>query len=372
MQTHKTNNIAGLILLVSLWICTPGCADTSRNTRQERSLRPAPAAAPATLSGRMEQPGNKEVFTRGDYIEVVVSFPDLAGDISSVDLLIDGKKTEFNGNVPGSLQVNSSGQPVGTRRINVMIGFDDERTETYSVDIVLKSDLIPEKYSYRIINSYPHDIRAYTQGLVYEGGYLYESTGQYGQSTLRKVDLETGAVLRSLNLDRDLFGEGLCVHDGRLYQLTWKSRVGFIYDIETFRLISRVYYDSEGWGLTSDGTNLLKSDGSNIIYILDPQYFSETGRIEVFDNEGPVDNLNELEFIDGLIYANVYLTDNIVIIEPETGRVAGVIDLTGLLDKQYHHSRIDVLNGIAYDHENERLFVTGKNWPRLFEIELLN
>jgi glutaminyl-peptide cyclotransferase len=368
MQKHE---IAGL-LFFSLLLCAPGCAETSRNASQERAQRPAPVAAPAALSGRVEQPGNKEIFTRGDEIEVVLALQDDAGQVSSVDVLIDGRNVDFTGNVPGTLMVNSSGQPAGARRVNVRLGFEDNRIETYAVDIVLKSDMTPGKYSYRIINSYPHDSRAYTQGLVYEGGFLYESTGQYGQSTLRKVDLETGTVLRSLNLDRDLFGEGLCVHDGRLYQLTWKTRVGFIYDIENFRLISRVHYDSEGWGLTSDGTNLLKSDGSNIIYILDPQYFSETGRIEVYDDEGPVDNLNELEFIDGLVYANVYLTDNIVIIEPETGRVTGVIDLRGLLDERYRHARLDVLNGIAWDEANERLFVTGKNWPRLFEIELVN
>lgn len=341
-------------------------SDKDSNTRlqQSRNTRTEP-------SGRIISPSDGEVFSTGDIIEILVSLDEDAGGISSSELMVGKENVSFSGDIPGVIYWDSSGQPVGNRRLRLIVEFEDENQDIYSLSIVLKSDIVPDVYTYRIINSYPHDMRAFTQGLIFESGYLYESTGQYGRSTLRKVDLETGRILRSLNLDRELFGEGLCIHDDKLYQLTWKSRVGFIYDKETFNVLRKVAYESEGWGLTSDGQNLLKSDGSNYIYVLEPQYFSETDRIEVYDNEGRVGNLNELEFIDGKIYANVFSTDEIVIIERETGKVTGIIDLTGLLDRQYRHPDLDVLNGIAYDSENDRLFVTGKNWPRLFEIETM-
>ncbi|UCG26632.1 MAG: glutaminyl-peptide cyclotransferase, partial [Bacteroidales bacterium] len=216
-----------------------------------------------------------------------------------------------------------------------------------------------------------HDISAYTQGLVYEDGFIYESTGQRGESTLRKVKLETGELIESLNLPPDLFGEGACIFGDKIIQLTWTSKTGFVYDKNTFRILNRIIYSTQGWGLTTNGEQLIMSDGSHIIYFLDPDYFTELSRIEVFDNERAVNNLNELEFIDGKIYANVYQSDLIVIIDPLTGKVLSRIDLQGLLSPEDRHDRIDVLNGIAYDAENKRLFVTGKRWPKLFEIQLV-
>ena len=358
-----------LIIVISL----TGCADTASkksNDKDPPHHRPV-TSAPVHLSGQISRPADGNTFAAGEDIVIELTLDEGAGEVISVKMTVDDKDAGFSGNVPGKLVWNSRGQPVGSRQIRIILSFDDDSTETYPLSIVLKSDKAPVRYMYRIVNSYPHDIRAFTQGLVFHKGYLYESTGQYGRSTLRKVEPETGEVLRSLNLDRELFGEGLCVHDGKLYQLTWKSRVGFIYDIESFRMLSRVHYQTEGWGLTSDGVNLLKSDGSHYIYVLEPQYFSETDRFEVFDHNGRVEGLNELEYIDGIIYANVFGTDEIVMIEHGSGKVTGVIDLKGLLDRRYHHPDLDVLNGIAYDHENDRLFVTGKNWPRLFEIELV-
>ncbi len=348
-----------------------GCSETGerRETGEESSRSSAAPAVSPPLSGRIVEPSQGDIFTREENISIVVDLDDEAGEVAAVNMTVDGQDAVFSGDVLGTLIWDSSGQPVGSRQIRVIVVFGDETTETYSLRIELKSDIVPVQYGFRIINSYPHDIRAFTQGLVYDDGYFYESTGKYGESTLRKVRAETGEVMRSLNLDRELFGEGLCVFDGKLYQLTWQSGVGFVYDKETFRVLRRIYYQTEGWGLTTDGTSLLKSDGSHNLYVMDPQYFSETARIEVYDNNGRVGNLNELEFIDGLIYANVFDTDHIVIIEPETGRVTGRIDLNGLLDPRHHHPNLDVLHGIAYDRENGRLFVTGKNWPRLFEIE---
>ncbi len=363
------------IILVSfvILIIPASCGQTER----EKESGPDPVAShrpsvlPEPRSGSIVTPGDGDTFILGEEITIDLQFDETSGEVEEVNMTVDGVDTMFSGSLPGTLVWNSAGQPVGSRHLRIIIDFEDGPKETYSLRVILKSDITPRRYTYRAVNSYPHDIRAFTQGLVYHQGYLYESTGRYGRSTLRKVDLETGDVLRSLNLDRDLFGEGLCVHDDKLYQLTWQSQVGFIYDIESFSRLGRVYYETEGWGLTSDGTNLLKSDGSHYIYVLDPRYFAEVDRIEVYDHNGRVENINELEFIDGIIYANVFDTDNIIMIERETGRVTGLADLTGLLDQRYHHPDLDVLNGIAYDHENDRLFVTGKNWPRLFEIDLI-
>jgi glutaminyl-peptide cyclotransferase len=362
-------NLLLTLTILAFWVTA--CPDSPERGGSPVKDEPVVVSTRAEKpAGRIDEPVDGELFTIGDDVGIVFSHDGPESAVSA-GLLVDGADAVLSGDIAGRLVWNTSGQPAGTRKLRLNVHFEDGRIEYYTFTVRLKSDIVPSQYTFRIVNSYPHDIRAFTQGLVYHEGFLYESTGQYGQSTLRKVDLESGQVLRSHSLDRDQFGEGLCVHDGRLYQLTWKSKIGFVYDIETFRILRRVYYQTEGWGLTSNGSSLIKSDGSHYLYLMDPLYFSETGRMEVFDNNGVVANLNELEFIDGIIYANVFGSDNIVMIESETGRLTGIIDLTGLLDRRHRHPNLDVLNGIAYDHENERLFVTGKNWPVLFEIEVV-
>jgi glutamine cyclotransferase len=226
-------------------------------------------------------------------------------------------------------------------------------------------------YTYRVVNSYPHDPDAFTQGLVFEDGVLYEGTGLYGRSTLRKVDLETGAVLQIHELPAQFFGEGVTIYGDRISQLTWLSHVGYVYDKESFALLRQFSYPTEGWGITHDGTHLIMSDGTSTLYFLDPETYEEVHRVEVLDGGSPVTELNELEFIQGIIYANVWRTDRIAMIAPSTGQVVGWIDLDGLLGEEYHAQQTGVLNGIAYDAEGDRLFVSGKWWPRLFEIELI-
>jgi glutamine cyclotransferase len=225
-------------------------------------------------------------------------------------------------------------------------------------------------YTYKILNIYPHDQKAFTEGLVFEDGYLYEGTGIQGESTLRKVELETGKVLKIYHLPTQFFGEGVTIWDNTLIQLTWQSRIGFVYDKESFLLLREFAYPTEGWGITHDGKHLIMSDGTATLYFLNPETFEEVRRIEVRDAGGLVTYLNELEYIQGEIYANVWLTNRIAIITPETGRVVGWIDLEGLLSKEDRLQPVDVLNGIAYDATRDRLFVTGKYWPKLFEIKL--
>jgi glutamine cyclotransferase len=225
-------------------------------------------------------------------------------------------------------------------------------------------------YGYRVVNVYPHDRQAYTQGLIWCDGFLYEGTGLNGASSLRKVRLETGRVVEQRSLDRQYFGEGITEWGGRLLQLTWNSNLGFIYDRSSLKVRGTFRYPGEGWGLTHDRDRLIMSDGTATLRFLDPKTLRETGRLNVQSGGAPLADLNELEFVQGEIYANVYQTDLIARISPQTGAVTGWIDLRGLLPEVDGRIPVDVLNGIAYDAGRKRLFVTGKLWPKLFEIEL--
>lgn len=226
-------------------------------------------------------------------------------------------------------------------------------------------------YGYRIVHSYPHDPKAFTQGLIYLDGCLYESTGLEGQSSLRKVDLQSGKVLQRYDLAPNIFGEGLTNWKNTLIQLTWKAQTGFVHDRATFRLLRTFHYTGEGWGLTQDGAHIIMSDGSSSLRFWDPQTFQEVKRIVVTDAGVEVHDLNELEYIRGQIYANIWQTDLIAMISPQSGHVTGWIDLSGLRPASTRGDSDAVLNGIAFDAARNRLFVMGKLWPKLFEIQLV-
>lgn len=228
----------------------------------------------------------------------------------------------------------------------------------------------PPTYGYQVVRSYPHDHAAFTQGLIFRDGVFYEGTGLNGKSGIRKVQVETGEVLKIQPLSSQYFGEGITEWKGQILQLTWRSEIGFVYDLGTFEQKRTFAYTGEGWGLTQDGTRIIMSDGSADLRFLDPATLKETGRITVRDQNGPVKELNELEYVKGEIYANVWQTERIARISPKDGRVLGWIDLHGLLPAS-ERGGTDVLNGIAYDAKGDRLFVTGKQWPRLFEIKLV-
>ena len=228
----------------------------------------------------------------------------------------------------------------------------------------------PFNYTYSIVNRYNHDPTAFTEGLVYDNGVLYESTGLVGESSLRKVALETGTILQRILLADEFFGEGITIFGDKIIQLTWQSEKGFIYDKTSFNVTGEFSYSGEGWGITHDDSRLIMSNGSAILSFLDPLTFKVVGTVQVHDGDTPVENLNELEYINGDVYANVWLQDRIAIINIQTGQVTGWINLAGLYNGQ-NVNPDNVLNGIAYDAQGQRLFVTGKRWPQLFEIKLV-
>lgn len=227
------------------------------------------------------------------------------------------------------------------------------------------------EYTFEVVHVFPHDPAAFTQGLVYYNGFLYEGTGLQGRSSLRKVKLETGEILQRIDLSPAYFGEGIAILNNQVFQLTWQSQVGFVYALSDFRPLRRFSYPGEGWGLTSNGRDLYMSDGTAQIRILDGRTLKEKRRLRVHDGTADVAQVNELEFVQGEIFANVWQTDRIARISPQTGRVVGWIDLHGLLSPVYQRQPDAVLNGIAYDPRGKRLFVTGKLWPSVFEIRLM-
>jgi len=290
----------------------------------------------------------------------------------SVHVSYDGKivKTLVSGpweySIPGEYTIAT-----GRKSIKISAFRGGKAQNPVTRFMIIYSDVVPVRYGYKVVNSFPHDRKAFTQGLVYDNGKLYESTGQETESSLREVDLQTGKVIRQLNLESSLFGEGISILNERIYHVTWRSKVGFVYDRSTFKLINKIYYQTEGWGLTTIDNKLIMSDGTNVLGFYEPESFTSVSRIEVYDNEKKIDSLNELEYINGEIWANIWMSDLIARIDPLSGKVNGYVDLKGLLPESEKTGETNVLNGIAYDRKARRIFVTGKNWPRLYEIAII-
>ena len=266
--------------------------------------------------------------------------------------------------------------PFGSRLLTAKIYSGADSSEVTS-NMQLLPAKVPVEYSYKVINTYPHDTTSYTEGLEFHEGILYESDGGYadlGGSSLRKVDLKTGKILAKVDIDEKYFAEGITIVGDKIVQLTYQEGVGFIYDKKSLNKIAEFPYTAgrEGWGLAFNGTYILNTDGTNNIYFLNKDTYQKVSTLEVYDNKGPVNNLNELELVDGKIYANIYLKNNIAIIDPKTGAVEAYINLAGILPAEDHVAGItDVLNGIAWDTKGKRLFVTGKKWNKLFEIKIM-
>ena len=283
----------------------------------------------------------------------------------SVAYFLDGIK------ISGTEGVDISNQKLGKHGIKAIVYYAENQKQLTNT-IYFLADVTPVLYTYKIINTYPHDANAFTQGLEYHDGYLYESTGQKGKSSLRKVDLISGEVIRKIDIDKKYFGEGMTIFGDKIMMLTWQKNLGFVYNLNDFSFVKNFNYSQskEGWGLTHNTETLIKSDGTDRIWFLNPETFKETHFIEAYTNTRKVEKINELEFVNGKIYANVWQKNTILIINTVNGTIEGIIDLKGL-DKEITKGSEDaVLNGIAYDAKTDRLFVTGKDWDKLFEIKI--
>jgi glutamine cyclotransferase len=284
---------------------------------------------------------------------------------------IDSVKYVIN-NVSISEHTDLTNMKLGKHTVKATVFYNNEQ-QTATKNITVLNSAAPKVYTYNIINEYSHDITSFTQGLEFYKGNLYESTGHYKESKLRQLDYKTGNVIKNLNLADEYFGEGLTVLNDKIYQLTWQKGTGFVYDVNTFKKINSFKYGTskEGWGLCNDNTKLYKSDGTENIWILDPKNLIEEDNIQAYTNKGKIVGLNELEWINGHIYANRFQKNGVAIINPKNGAIIGVIDFSPLKNKVKQHETLDVLNGIAYNPETNTIFVTGKNWNKLFEVEVL-
>ena len=293
--------------------------------------------------------------------------------IDKIQFYVNGKEVATEGN---SATIHTKDLGVGKHAITAL-AFYPGKTVKKNGSFEVFADKKPVVYNYKIIQSYPHDKKAYTQGLEYYNGFLYETTGHRGESTLRKVEIKTGKVLQKTALDKKYFGEGMTIVNDKIFWLTWENKKGFVYDLKTFEQKKEFAYvkSKEGWGLTQNETELIKSDGTNKIWFLDKETQKEKRSIQVYTNNRAVDKLNELELINGKLYANKWQQNTIIIINPNTGIVEGLADLRGLKKEMEKTQKLipqdEVLNGIAFDAQNNRLFVTGKNWGKLFEIKLI-
>ena len=313
---------------------------------------------------------NKSEFTLNDELQ--------ANIVNSKDRNIDSISFYFGDRYLKSsqkgttLQLELKDVLLGNQTLKAIV-YTEESTDTITKNIKILNNRAPVVYAYEIVNSYPHDMTSYTQGLEFHDGILYESAGQYGRSKLRKVELESGEVLDEIVLDDQYFAEGLTILNGKIYQLTWQEGEGLIYDLESFEKTGTFGYNQseEGWGLCNNGEKIFKSDGTEKIWILDPQTLAEKSYIQPTHHKSISTKLNELEWVNGKIYANTYQKDGVAIINPENGAIEGLIDFSGLRDKVTQHDKLDVLNGIAYNPETEKLYVTGKNWDRIFEIKIV-
>ena len=309
-------------------------------------------------------------FNLGDSVQLALQIPEDV-KFDSIAVFVDTVRVSvMKDTKPISISTDHLG--LGYRLITARI-FRGGQREDISTNIVLKSTRVPKKLSYTVEHVFPHDTSSYVEGLEYHQGYLYESAGEYGKSSLHKVDITSGQVLQKTKIRPEIFGEGITIIGDKILQLTYKENVGIIYDLNTLKPIKEFPCQNprEGWGLCFDGKKIYNTDGSNTIYFLNKDTFQQEGYMEVYDQNGPVEYLNELEYIDGKLYANVFMTDRIVVINPENGQVIAELDLSNLYPTQKRNQNADVLNGIAWDKQGKRLFVTGKKWDKLFQIKLV-
>ena len=363
MLLESKSAIGGLTLLfLATLLC--GCQTPGGETSQPSPLTTTPNDAPDY--GRMLTPARDTLLHRGDSLWVTVA--PIADGFDSVAITLSSRPLTQS-TTGGKIGLASDDFPTGVHWLqatfwhNGAMSIEIRRIKIYA-------GAAPQDYTYVVEKEYPHDEGAYTQGLVYRDGFLYESTGQRGESRLRKVELATGNVLQEHSLADTYFGEGLEYLNGRFYQLTWTSYQGFVYDAKTFDSVGSFHYNTQGWGLTTDGQSFYLSDGTENLYVLDTATLQVRRVLQVYTESEPLYRLNELEWVEGRIYANIYTTDKIAIIDPRSGAVEGLIHCEGLLRPSAAGSRAEVLNGIAYDPAGKNLYLTGKYWPYLYRVKV--
>lgn len=349
------------LTIIALSLAMAGC--TSQPTQNAKTEK---TAEPARLNIGLI---NGEKYTSGQGIDIQYSVADGANADSAVAII--GKRKIAFDKGSNQMTIATDGMKVGQETIRIEAWLANGTRAEGKARITIKSDIVPERLTYKVIKKLPHNNRYYTQGLEFDGDLLYEGTGLEGHSSVYKIDFAKQSVINSIDLDNKYFGEGITIMGNKLYQLTWQSFTGFVYNKNTLNRLHEFSYASEGWGLTNDGKSLIMSDGSEKIHFIDTATLQETHYIEVYDNEGPVTQLNELEYVNGLIYANIYCTDNIVAIDPNSGKVMKIIDMRNLLDMSKLTQRVDVLNGIAYQKSTGNWYVTGKLWPAMFQVEFV-
>jgi len=345
---------AKLLLLFILNLLFISCGSNSDKNKNDFSLSFVSSKAEFTLGETIkisvQNPKNKKIDSTSFYFER--------------ELLGTTNKPE--------LEIPLNFEKLGNQEIKAVV-FSEGNIDSLKIDIKIYNDKAPEIYTYNIINTYPHDISAYTQGLEFFNDTLYESTGQYGSSSLRKTNFETGEILKKVELADQYFAEGISILNGNIYQLTWKEGEGFIYALNTLEKTGTFNYNKskQGWGICNNGKQFYKSDGTEKIWILNAETLAEESFIQPTTNRSISTQLNELEWVEGKIYANTYQKDGVAIINPKNGAIEGIISFKGLRAKVSQHPELDVLNGIAYNSKTKKLYVTGKNWDKLFEVEIV-
>ena len=352
----KINNFT--TLLAGMASLALGCHQSTTNTATDYTISPEAGTT----------------FKAGNVIKIKVGLPaDLKPD--SIVYLMEANRLRVATDTP-AISIKTDTVPLGIRVITAKV-YKNGKSQDINTNILLLAAKPPEMYTYKVEKTYPHDTSSYTEGLQYADGIFYESTGDYRHSTIRKVDPATGKAIMATKLDKKYFGEGLSVIGDKVIQLTWREKVGFVYDKNTLKLLNTFIYNTgvEGWGMCFDGNKLYTDDSTNRIWFLNKNTYQQTGYIDVCDDKGQIDSLNELEFINGKLYANVYQTDNILVINPETGAVEQKIDMKNLYPESERPTDRDwgnnVLNGIAYDAQTKRIFVTGKKWPKMYQVKFI-
>jgi glutaminyl-peptide cyclotransferase len=312
-------------------------------------------------------------YRLGDRLTVGLQTKLKDGALKKIELFLDGKSIFVSDKIDCSYEIESKNLEVGTHVLKTVATKEDGVNGENYVDFLLLSDLVPENLNYKVIRSFPHNVNYFTEGFEIYNGFLYEGTGQEGSSAIYKTDLKSWKVVKEFNIEKQYFGEGITIFKDQLYQLTYKTQIGFVRDLKTFEVISTWNYkNAQGWGMTNDGNSLIMSDGTEYIYYLDPDNLTVIKRIQVCNHKETVTNINELEYINGEIWANIWMTDTIVKIDPKSGKILAEINLKGLLESSLSNQKtaVDVLNGIAYDKLTNKIYVTGKLWPKTFEIQV--